>query len=56
MVKGFTTGIDDEDIPEEAKKQIADVLVEAIHKVGDLVRYTVMEPLNNCQEGHLKRP
>ena len=29
MVKGFTTGIDDEDIPEEAKKQIADVLVRS---------------------------
>ncbi len=37
MVKGFTTGIDDEDIPDEARKQIDDVLTEAIHKVGDLV-------------------
>src|SRR5207302_11033606 len=26
MIRGFTTGIDDEDIPEEAKKQISDAL------------------------------
>src|SRR5436309_733250 len=37
MIRGFTTGIDDEDIPEEAKKQIADVLRTAIEKVEDLV-------------------
>src|SRR3989454_657205 len=37
MIRGFTTGIDDEDIPEEAKKQIADVLKTAIEKVEDLV-------------------
>jgi DNA-directed RNA polymerase subunit A' len=37
MVKGFTTGIDDEDIPEEATKQIEDVLAEAIKRVDDLV-------------------
>src|SRR2546425_11704498 len=37
MIRGFTTGIDDEDIPEEAKKQIADVLKAAIEKVEGLV-------------------
>src|SRR3989442_1356447 len=37
MIRGFTTGIDDEDIPEEAKKQIADVLKTAIEKVEDLL-------------------
>src|SRR2546428_1663898 len=37
MIRGFTTGIDDEDIPEEAKKQITDVLKTAIEKVEDLV-------------------
>src|SRR2546422_441366 len=37
MIRGFTTGIDDEDIPEEAKKQIADSLRTAIEKVEGLV-------------------
>src|SRR5206468_6796264 len=37
MVRGFTTGIDDEDIPEEAKRQITDVLRQAEEKVQDLV-------------------
>src|SRR5207247_9475220 len=36
-IRGFTTGIDDEDIPEEAKKQIADSLKTAIEKVEGLV-------------------
>jgi DNA-directed RNA polymerase subunit A' len=37
MLRGFTTGIDDEDIPEEAKRQISEVLEEAMRKVRDLV-------------------
>jgi len=37
MVRGFTTGIDDEDIPEEAKKQIADELKKAVSEVEALV-------------------
>src|SRR5205807_1743392 len=37
MIRGFTTGIDDEDIPEEAKKQISDSLRTAIEKVEGLV-------------------
>src|SRR5207245_9079465 len=37
MVDGFTTGSDDEDIPEEAKKQIADVLKASMDKVEGLV-------------------
>src|SRR5207247_2475774 len=37
IIRGFTTGIDDEDIPEEAKKQISDVLKAAIEKVEGLV-------------------
>jgi DNA-directed RNA polymerase subunit A' len=37
MVKGFTTGIDDEDIPEEATRQIEEVLREAISRVDSLV-------------------
>lgn len=37
MLRGFTTGIDDEDIPGEAKRQIAEVLEEAMDRVRDLV-------------------
>jgi DNA-directed RNA polymerase subunit A' len=37
MVKGFTTGIDDEDIPEEAIIQIDDLLKTAKRDVDDLV-------------------
>jgi DNA-directed RNA polymerase subunit A' len=37
MVKGFTTGIDDEDIPEEAKIQVEDLLKNAKREVDDLV-------------------
>ena len=37
MIFGFTTGIDDADIPAEAKEQIGDVLSQAIKKVRDLV-------------------
>ena len=37
MVKGFTTGIDDEDIPDEATRQIEEVLREAIIKVDGFV-------------------
>ncbi|HXZ23180.1 MAG TPA: DNA-directed RNA polymerase subunit A' [Methanomassiliicoccales archaeon] len=37
MVKGFTTGIDDEDIPEDAKRQIEEVVREAITRVDGLV-------------------
>jgi DNA-directed RNA polymerase subunit A' len=36
-IRGFTTGIDDEDIPREEKKQIAEVLRKAAKKVEDLV-------------------
>ena len=35
--KGFTTGIDDEDIPSEAKAQIAELLSEAKKRVDGLV-------------------
>jgi DNA-directed RNA polymerase subunit A' len=38
MVRGFTTGIDDEDIPEEATSQIEEVLSEAVHKVAEYVQ------------------
>jgi len=37
MANGFTTGIDDEDIPAEASSQIEDALKDAIQKVSDLV-------------------
>lgn len=37
MIRGFTTGIDDEDIPEEEKKQIREVLKNAADKVKQLV-------------------
>jgi len=37
MVHGFTTGIDDEDIPDEAVRQIEDVLEDAHIRVEDLV-------------------
>ena len=37
MVRGFTTGIDDEDIPDEARRQIEDVLQDATRRVDDLV-------------------
>ncbi len=38
MLKGFTTGIDDEDIPEEAKREIAEVLDRAMTEVTNLVQ------------------
>jgi len=37
MVSGFTTGIDDEDIPEEATRQIEEMLHEATDRVDQLV-------------------
>jgi len=37
MVRGFTTGIDDEDIPSEARRQIEDVLQDAASRVDELV-------------------
>jgi DNA-directed RNA polymerase subunit A' len=37
MVAGFTTGIDDEDIPEEATRQIEEMLSEATSRVDHLV-------------------
>jgi DNA-directed RNA polymerase subunit A' len=37
MVKGFSTGIDDEDIPKEAQLQIQDMLQGASNKVDQLV-------------------
>lgn len=37
MERGFSTGIDDEDIPDEAKLQIANFNKECIDKVSDLV-------------------
>jgi len=37
MVRGFTTGIDDEDIPAEATAQIEEVLNDAIQKVSEYV-------------------
>jgi DNA-directed RNA polymerase subunit A' len=36
-IRGFTTGIDDEDIPKEEQKQIAEVLRKAAKKVEELV-------------------
>jgi DNA-directed RNA polymerase subunit A' len=35
---GFTTSIDDEDIPEEAKRKIAEGLDKAMHKIKNLVK------------------
>ncbi len=44
MLRGFTTGIDDEDIPEEAKREIAEVLENAMREVRELVeRYRAGE-------------
>lgn len=37
MLRGFTTGIDDEDIPEEAKREITEVLERAMGEVAGLV-------------------
>ncbi len=37
-VRGFSTGIADEDIPEEAKRQIDELLNKAVRKVEELVR------------------
>jgi DNA-directed RNA polymerase subunit A' len=37
MVKGFSTGISDEDIPAEATRQIDDVLEQAANRVDELV-------------------
>ncbi len=38
MLSGFTIGIDDEDIPEEAIEQIKEVIAEAERKVEELIR------------------
>ncbi len=38
MMRGFTTGIDDEDIPEEATHQINDMLKDSVHKVSEYVQ------------------
>jgi DNA-directed RNA polymerase subunit A' len=38
MLRGFTTGIDDEDIPEEAKRRIQEVLDDSMEKVAGLVQ------------------
>ena len=37
MLRGFTTGIDDEDLPEEALKEIEEVLNEAEEKVKEII-------------------
>jgi len=37
MVRGFSTGIDDEDIPEEAKRQIDDKINNTFREVDKLV-------------------
>jgi DNA-directed RNA polymerase subunit A' len=37
MIRGFTTGIDDEDIPVEERRKIRDVLIAATERVGELV-------------------
>jgi len=45
---GFSTGIDDEDLPEEAKERIEDVLVAAEEKVQELIgayEEGILEPL-----------
>ena len=38
MVRGFTTGIDDEDIPEEATHQINEMLKDSVRKVSEYVQ------------------
>jgi len=35
MVRGFTTGIDDEDIPDQAKREIEDAMLQAEQKVEE---------------------
>jgi DNA-directed RNA polymerase subunit A' len=48
MLKGFTTSIDDEDIPQDAKRQIEELLIEAENKVDSLVeayRNRTLEPM-----------
>jgi len=47
MVKGFTTGIDDEDIPSEEYRKIRDLLDNAAKKVDELVEA--------YREGHLEQ-
>jgi DNA-directed RNA polymerase subunit A' len=37
MLRGFTTGIDDEDLPEEALKEIEEILDEAEEKVKEII-------------------
>jgi len=44
---GFTTGIDDEDIPEEAKRQIEEGLHKAMKKINDLVKAYENEELES---------
>ena len=48
MIKGFTTGIDDEDIPEEAIEEIQKALDEAEKKVEEIIKQYedgTLEPL-----------
>ena len=44
---GFTTSIDDEDIPDEAKRQIEEGLKKAMKKIGDLVKAYENEELES---------
>ena len=44
---GFTTAIDDEDIPEEAKRQISEGLDKAMKKIGSLVKAYENEELES---------
>jgi DNA-directed RNA polymerase subunit A' len=38
MIKGFTTGIDDEDIPEGAEREIQEILDKAEEEVNEIIR------------------
>ena len=38
MIRGFTTGIDDEDIPDQAKREIDDAMTQARTKVEEHVQ------------------
>lgn len=54
--KGFTTAIDDEDLPQEAIDRIHEIIREAEEKVQRLIEAYKRESLSLCQVKPLRRP
>ncbi|MDI6917620.1 MAG: DNA-directed RNA polymerase subunit A' [Thermoplasmatales archaeon] len=54
-IKGFTTGIDDEDIPEEAKKQIEEIMKKAEKDVNTLIDAYKIALVDPSKKGALEQ-